>query len=133
MKDAATVAQNWATRLGQSTQQITDGVNAVTVAPGQAAARQKNVWAQNTAAAVNKWAANTAAVPLTDWQQSMINKGVPRISSGATAAVPKMQTFMTKLLPYVQSTVASLPPRGDLSANINRMVAFTQKMAQFSA
>lgn len=132
MKDAATVAQNWATRLGQSTQAITDGVNGVTVAPGQAAARQKNVWVNNTTAAANKWAANTAAVSVDEWRQAMINKGVPRISTGATAAVPKMQSFMTKLLPYVASTVSSLPPRGDLNANISRMVAFTQKMAQFS-
>lgn len=131
-KDPTTVANNWASRLGQSTTAITDGINAVTVAPGQAAARQKTVWANNTAASVNKWATNTAAVPLSDWQQATITKGVPRIATGATAAVPKMTTFMTKLLPFIDNAKAGLPPRGDLNANINRMVSFTQKMATFN-
>lgn len=131
-KDPATVAQNWATRLGQSTQAITDGINGVTIAPGQAAARQKALWLQQVTANANKWATNTAAVPLGDWQSAMLTKGVPRISQGATAAIPKMQTFLNKLLPYVDSAVAGLPPRGDLNANITRMVAFTNKMAQFS-
>lgn len=131
-KNAAQVAANWASRLSQSTQAITDGVQGVTVAPGQAAARQKTVWQQNTAAAANKWAARTAAVPLSDWQQAMVTKGVPRIAQGATAAQPKMEAFMTKLLPYIESQRNALPARGDLSANINRMVAFTQAMAKFS-
>lgn len=130
-QDPATVAANWAARLGASTQKITDGINAVTVAPGQAAARQKNAWVQNTAASANKWAANTAAVPLSSWQQDTITKGVPRIATGAQAAVPKMQQFMSKLLPYVNSGRASLPARGDLNANINRMVAWATYMSKF--
>lgn len=130
-KDAASVAQQWATRLGQSTQRITEGIQGVSQAPGAAAARQKAVWAQNVVQSQDKWARRTAAVTLGDWQQATIEKGVPRIAQGATAAVPKMQQFMSQLLPFVDNAVGSLPPRGDLSANINRMVAFTQKMATF--
>jgi len=130
-KDPATVAQNWATRLAQSTQAITDGVNAVQVAPGVAAARQKNAYIANVQANAGKWATKTAAVPLGDWQAAMTGKGIPRIGQGATAAIPKMQAFLTKSLPYINSVVAGLPARGDLNANITRMVAFTTKMAQF--
>lgn len=130
--DPAAAAAKWAQNLSQATAAITAGVQSVQTAPGVKAAAQKQVWVNNTTAAQNKWAQRTAAVPLGDWQSAMINKGVPRISSGATAAVPKMQTFMTKLLPYINSQVSSLPPRGDLGANINRMVAFTQAMAKFS-
>ena len=86
----------------------------------------------NVQANATKWATRTAAVPLSDWQQSMTTKGIPRISSGATAAIPKMQSFLTKSLPYIQNAVSSLPPRGDLNANIARMTAFVQKMSQFS-
>lgn len=131
MKDPAVVSQNWATRLGQSQQAITDGINAVTIAPGQAAARQKQAWINNTAAAANKWAANTAAVSVDEWRQAMLTKGVPRIGTGATAAIPKMQTFMAKLLPFVDAAVAGLPARGDFNANMNRMVAFSTKMHGF--
>lgn len=132
-KDPAAVAAKWAQNLSSATQAITDGVNAVTTAPGQSAARQKAVWVNNTQAAANKWATNVAAVPLSDWQSAMTTKGIPRVASGATAAQPKMQTFMTKLLPYVASGVNSLPPRGDINANIARMTQWVQYMAKFSA
>lgn len=130
-KDPATVAQDWASRLGQSSQKIADGVNRVTRAPGAAAAAQKNVWQQNTAASADKWARRTGSVTLPEWQQSMIEKGVPRVAQGATAAVPKMQAFMQQLLPFVESTVAGLPARGDFNANVNRMVSFVTKMKGF--
>lgn len=126
------IAANWASRLAGSTQKITDGINAVTVAPGVAAARQKDVWLQNIQASQAKWARNVAAVSLTDWQQMTIQKGVPRIASGATAAQPKFQTFMSKFLPHVMAGKASLPPRGTLDQNINRAVAMMRHNAKFS-
>lgn len=127
------IAAEWAQRLASSTAKITAGVNAVTVAPGQAAARQKAVYLQNVAASGDKWAARVGAVPLSSWQQDMINKGVSRIASGATASQPKFAQFMTKLMPYIASGKSSLPPRGTLDQNIARMTAWTRHMAAFSA
>lgn len=125
------IAAKWAQGLAGATQRITDGVNAVTIAPGQAAARQKQVWAQNTAASVDKWATNTAKVSLPDWQNAILTKGVPRIASGATAAQPKFATFMTQLMPFINQQVAALPARGTLDQNINRMTAFARGMSTF--
>lgn len=125
------IAANWAAKLAGSTAKITAGVNAVTTAPGQAAARQKAVWAQNTAASVDKWAANTAAVSLPDWQMAMRDKGVQRIAQGATSAQPKFAAFMGQLLPHIDRTKASLPARGNIEQNIARMVAFSRGMSQF--
>lgn len=126
------IAAQWANRLGASSQRITDGVNAVTVAPGQAAARQKVAYAQGVQANVDKWASRVGQVPLGDWQQSMTTKGVQRIGAGAQAAQPKFAQFMGKLIPHIQTVKAGLPPRGNLDQNIARMTTFVQGMAKFS-
>lgn len=130
--DPTKAAALWAQRMGASGQRIQDGVNAVTVAPGQSAARQADVWVQNTTAAKTKFAKNVAAVSLDTWRADMLNKGIPRIATGATAAQPKMESFLGKFLPYVANGVRSLPPRGGLDQNINRMVAMVRHNANFS-
>lgn len=101
------------------------------VSPGQAAARQKAAWAQNVVAAQDKWASRVASVTLQDWQQAFVSKGIPRIASGAQAAQPKFQAFMSNLLPYIQRGVQSLPARGNLDQNIARLTAFVRHMANF--
>src|SRR5690242_16434072 len=105
------VAARWAQALAGSTERIKQGIQAVQVAPGQAAARQKQAWAQNVAASQDKWAANVAKVSLQEWQDHAINKGVSRIASGATAAQPKMTAFLSRFLPYVDAQKSQLPPR----------------------
>lgn len=121
-------ASNWASRLGAATQAYTDGVNGVTVAPGQLAAAAKNLWLQNTQAAVNRFAANSAAVQLPAWQQAAISKGAPRLGSGASQAQPKMEMVFAKLFPAIRSAVAGLPARGTIDQNIERSRQFALKM-----
>ena len=125
------IAANWASRLAQSGDKITKGVQAVTVAPGQAAARQADVWANNTVASKDKWRTRVAGVTLQEWQQAIVNKGVPRIASGAQASQGKFADFMTRLLPHIDSVKGTLPARGTLDQNIDRMVRFSRGMAQF--
>lgn len=125
------IAQRWATRLGAATQDIQAGVQAVTVSPGAAAARQKQVWVQNVQAAADKWATRVANLSLQDWQNAMINKGVARIGAGAQASQPKFANFMGQLLPYIDRAKASLPPRGTLDQNLARSQAFGRAMSQF--
>lgn len=130
-QSADQIAAKWAQNLGQSTQRIQDGVMSVQTAPGQAAAAQKSVYLANVQASADKWATNTARVTKEEWQQAMVEKGLQRIASGATASVPKFTTFMGRLLPYQENLRRTLPARGNLEANINRMVTFTRGMSKF--
>lgn len=125
------IAQDWAARLAASGDKITRGVQGVTTAPGQAAARQKAVYVQNVQSAADKWAQRVSSVSTGDWQQATIAKGIPRIASGATAAQPKFAQFMGQLLPHIEAGRSSLPARGNLEQNIARMGAFTRHMAGF--
>lgn len=124
-------AARWATNLGGAQQKWEDGVNGVTVAPGQLAARQADKWARNTAAAKPKFAAGAAAVTLQDWQQQTVAKGGPRLATGAQAAQGKVGAVFERLFPYISQQVNSLPARGDLEQNINRMAQFARGMAKF--
>lgn len=125
------VASQWATRLGQSGTKIKAGVQNVTTSPGALAARQKDVWAQNVAAAKTKWASRLSQLSTAQWQTDMITKGIPRIASGAQAAESKVAAFMTRFLPFVESARNGLPPRGNLEQNIARMTTFVRKMSTF--
>jgi hypothetical protein len=131
---ASAVATKWATNLGNAASDgsIQAGVTAVTVAPGQAAARQKTVWVANVTASANKWATNTAAVSLSSWQNDMVTKGLPRIATGATAATSKMTNFFNALLPQIASIQSSLPARGNFQQNLQRSTAFITAMHNWS-
>jgi hypothetical protein len=130
-KDPAASAALWASRTAAATQQYTAGVQAVTTSPGQLASQAAGLWASNTAAAQQKFATATARVSLAEWQNAAVTKGAPRIASGVQAASPKFQTFLTALMQYEYSGLASLPPRGDINANIARMNAWITYMHNF--
>lgn len=129
-KDPNTVAQKWQNNLSAAATSgaIAAGIEAVTVAPGQLAARSADLWASNTAAAKSRFAANSGKVSLADWQNAAKTKGVDRIASGAAAAQPKMAAFMTKLLPFVNSQRANLPARGSISQNLQRANAMAMAL-----
>lgn len=136
MQSPNAVASKWATNLQNSVASITAGVNAVTVAPGQAAAAAQDKMRSRVLAAIDsgKWAARVSAVGLSQWQQAMLKTGIPRISDGTTKGLPKMQTFLGRFLPYVaqvQAQVRAMPSL-TLQDRINRMVQNVQLLSQFS-
>lgn len=124
-------AEDWKNRLAGSGDKITRGVQAVTTAPGAAAARQKSAYVANVQAASDKWATRVASVSTAEWQAATIAKGVPRIASGAAAAQGKFEAFMSQVLPHIASTVSALPARGNLEQNIARSAQFQRGMATF--
>lgn len=133
---AQQVAAKWASNLAASTISMTAGVDAVTVNPAQSAIAAIPQYQAGVLAAVasGKVAAGLGRVTLEGWKQAMKTKGIPRVAQGAQAAVPKVQAFMSKLLPYQQGlqTLLSQTPRGDLQTNIQRMVTTANYMSKFS-
>lgn len=128
MISATDGAARWAQGFGASGTKWMDGVNSVTTPPGQAAARQKALWVQNTTTAADRWAANTAKVTVQDWQAACQTKGAPRLASGAAAGQSKYETAAAKWYPAIENVVRQLPARGDIEANINRAGAFARAM-----
>lgn len=128
MANAQEAGARWAQRMGASQDKWRAGVEGVTIAPGQLAARQADTWANNTIAAKPKWAANVASVSLQDWRDAMLTKGGPRIATGAAAAQGKFTDFMVFILPKIDQIKAGLPARGTFEQNLNRMTQFSQGM-----
>lgn len=132
MPTPSDAAARWVQNTSAAVGRYQDGVKAVTVSPGQAAARQADLWLRNTTAAKSKFAANSAKVGLAEWQDATANKGGQRLAGGVQAAQGNYEQALGKLLPYIGSAVSSLPQRGDLEANITRMTAFVRKMSQYN-
>lgn len=132
--DPTTATAKWVTNLSNATTQITAGVNAVTVAPGQAAAAKVNTWLAKVQASANKWATNVSAVTLQQWQQSMVQVGIPRISTGAQAKQGKYLAFAQKFYPYLATGVAQVKamPNVTLQDGINRAVAMINYNAGYT-
>lgn len=100
---AQQVSDKWLRGIQNAGQDITDGVNRVTVAPGQAAASKRQKWinALQDPATQDKWARNVAAVSLSAWKSAMTEYGIGRVAAGAQAKQPKFTTAMNSLLPFI--------------------------------
>lgn len=131
MPSASDAAAKWAQNLGAAQTRYTAGVQAVQTSPGQMAAQAADRYIAGVQANVQKFATNSAAVSLQSWQQAAVNKGAPRLASGATAAQPKMSTVFNQLFPFIEQVRTSLPARGDLEQNIARSAAFQRGMSRF--
>lgn len=122
----------WGTNLSNSGTYITNGVNRVTVAPGQAAAAAQDRMLSGITNAVTsgKWAARVSAVSLQQWQSAMISKGIPRIPTGVAAAKTNKTQAITTLLANVDASVAAVQslPKGGLAQGIARAAAFMTSM-----
>ena len=128
--------QKWSTNLNAAGTYIKNGVNAVTVAPGQAAAAAQDRMLAGVTQAVQsgKWARNVSKVSLQDWQNAMINKGIPRIAQGTQVAVATKGPQIDALLANVNAAaaVAHALPKGGIEQGIARATAFMRAMSQAS-
>lgn len=134
--NAQQVADKWANNLGAASAQIKAGVLAVTVSPTEKAANRAQAYIDGVQRAVQsgKWQANLRAVTLQQWQQAMIDKGIPIIASRAMAAKNKFRAFMQAWLQYQDGIAQELfsMPRGTLQQNIARAVHVMNRNHEFN-
>lgn len=134
---AHTTAAQWLTKWGKNLNAagtyIQDGVNGVQTAPGVAAAAAQDRMLANLTAAITSgiWARQVSGVSLSSWKTAMINKGIPRISQGVTAAQSNKVAVITQLLAAVDSATAQANalPKGNIDQNIQRAVTFMRAMS----
>jgi hypothetical protein len=135
MADVTTALSKWQQNTTKGADAYKASVGAVTVAPTQLAARAADSYIAGVQAAVQsgRWQDGLNAVSLQDWQQACINKGAGRIASGVKEAVPKMQAFLTQLIPYTErlkAQIRAMPKTNDAEADA-RLMAAVQGMRQF--
>lgn len=132
-QDPVEVAKLWAQNTGRSTEKARMKVQQLTESPTMAAAREADRYVQGVQNNVAKWRRNLQAVPLSDWQEAYLGKGLRRISEGATAAIPKMQAFLTQWLPYEEQLKAKIKamPKGTLEDSKARAIAAIEHNAAF--
>lgn len=135
MLDATAGQNKWQQNLTNSTASIKAGVQAVTTAPGQAAAKAADKWQAKLQdpATKAKFAANVGKVSLADWQNAVINTGIGRIASGAAKGASKYGAFAQKFYPFLQNVKGQIDsmPSTTLEDNIARMTAQVRAVAQF--
>ncbi len=127
---AAEAAQRWNTGFAGAGTKWADGINAVTVPPGQLAAAAQPRYLAGVQANVGKWASNVSAVGLAQWKEMSISKGQGRLASGATAGQAKYEAKIGPVLNAIKSIVGGLPPRGTVEQNIQRSAAFQMALHQ---
>lgn len=135
-KSPSQVAEKWQRNLSSAQESIRAGVNAVDESPTTKAANRAEAMVSGVQRAVadGKWQRGLQRVTLQDWKQAMLEKGVPRIASGAASALPKVQDFMSEFLPFVEQGVQRINqsnPRGDLEQNIARATALMRHNSSF--
>jgi len=134
-KDPGYVASKWASRLAAATEDIRRGVEATTVNPAAEAVKKKEKFKRRLMEAIDggKWEGSLSKVTTEQWKSAVLDKGLARVPSGATAAQDKMASFMNKLLSYQESLKAKIAAMPDLTLEdrINRMTTWIREMSKF--
>lgn len=132
----AEFADKQATRLKGAVEDIRKGVDRVKDSPTAKAAAKKDKYLSGISDAVSsgKWQRGLMAVNLTDWQESMKEKGLNRIASGIDGARPKVMAFAEKLNAFQDNLKKDIDkmPDNTREDRINKMTAWVRGMAKFS-
>lgn len=128
-------AVKWGNRLKGSLDDIRQGIDRVSEAPGVAAAAKADKWQQRVSSAESKrkWQRRVGAVSLEDWKTAIRDKGLPRIAAGVDASQSKMERFGAQLFAHQNEGLRIIEGMPDLvlEDSINRMTTWCRHMNQF--
>jgi hypothetical protein len=125
-------AADWVAGLSSKQEKMRRGIESVRTSPGQLAAAQVDVWANNTMAAREKFRRNSAAVSLEDWRSQAI-AALPNVAAGAQR---KQAIFAQKIAPVLAHIAAGkdrLPARGSYEQNKARATAWMDHMHSYQS
>lgn len=111
------------------------GVKRVTEAPGKKAAAKVDKMRARLIEKIDDgtWAERTAAVPLEEWQESMLTKGAGRVSDGLDRAAGKVEAFAEQLIAHENVVLGEIADMPDLTLedSIGRARHWIERMAVF--
>ena len=127
--------EKWNRRIKAAVPDIQAGIQRVTTSPGELAATKQDKMLNKITEAITsgRWAERVRSVTLEDWRRAALDKGVPRIASGADGALNKMREFGAQLLPYLERVQAEVRRMPDLTLEdaIARATYVIREMAKF--
>lgn len=122
IKEARTSSAKWGRNYAAAGDSVRDGVRRVTESPGERANRVSAEWQRKMSLPETREAyeEGNRSYTLADWQNAMINKGIPNMQSGATIGQQRWERWYASVMNEVQQAVDSLPPRGSEAQNYER-------------
>lgn len=128
--------RRWEQGMNNAAERMRAGVQAVREAPQAAALRNVDKMRANFLRSLDsgKYASAMGRSTLQQWQQAMLQKGIPRIADGVRGAQTKVTAFANTLLQYeanLQQQVRAMPSATDADMKA-RMVAWYEGMKRFN-
>ena len=121
VKPASLWGQNWTASSGRATTNYQQGVEAYNGDWAGATTSQQAVMQQNWLASLanGSWAQGVANKGTSGWKADTVAK-MANYGVGFQAGSAAYGAAAAKLQPFIANAVASLPPRGDINANLQR-------------
>lgn len=131
---AEQAADKWQRRMQTAAEDYTTGVNAVTESPTAAAAEQANKYQVGVQEAVaqGRFQRGLERVSLQDWKTAAVEKGAPRLATGATAAAPLVRTRLQQIFAAQDEVLAIVDqmPTDTLEQRIAKSTRWQMEMSR---
>lgn len=131
MKSASQAAANWSGASGRASTAWAEGIQSTTKDQAALAAAAQPRWLQGVqdAAANNRFANGVTRRGTAYWKsQSQAKTG--NYSTGYSAGAGNFAAAIQKIISAEQNISSSLPPRGDINANLQRSQQFALALHQ---